>query len=98
MFTVAVAWRCHYKNQNSHYHSTTPPRIPDDTSTTITPSAPVDIQIHPPVVHYVPQSPTNSYTFVPPQSGDYPSQPPPKYIPEPPPPYPETPPPDYTPN
>ena len=95
----------HYKKKHSNYHPTTqdpPPRIvvADTASTTIAsaPSPPSDyIPSQPPVVHYVAPHQTDSFTFVPSQSKDYPSKPPPEYVPEPPPPYPGKSP-DYTPN
>jgi len=58
--------------------STTEPSAP--------PPPPVDIQTHPPVVHYDAKYSDNCYTF---QPSDYSSKPPPEYIAEPPPSYPE---------
>ncbi|XP_065913726.1 neurotrypsin-like isoform X2 [Dysidea avara] len=86
----------HCRKQNNHFHP-----ITQHTSTTVAsapPPPPAHIQTQPPVGHYVAQNyPTKSYTFVPSQSSDYPSKPPPDFVPEPPPPYPDLPP-DYTPN
>jgi len=62
--------------------------VADGASTTVAsaPSPPSDYI--PTQSHFVAPYPTDRYTFIPSQSKDYPSKPPPEYIPESPPPYP----------